>query len=153
MQALAELDTLAGDKRLRRFHGGASASASTQNTEWSARKQLQSDEKARIAALKDEVTAWRRDIHAHPELGFEEERTSAIVAAKLREYGCEVTTGIARTGIVGTIRVGNSPRAIGLRRNATSRCPGRIMSETKLPRPCRWRTSSLRRAEIDCFTL
>ncbi|MGE0717842.1 MAG: M20 aminoacylase family protein [Alphaproteobacteria bacterium] len=69
----------------------------------------------RIAALHEELTAIRRDIHAHPELGFEEERTSGIVAAKLREWGCEVTTGIAKTGVVGTIRVGNSPRAIGLR--------------------------------------
>ncbi|WP_374449914.1 M20 aminoacylase family protein [Stella sp.] len=69
----------------------------------------------RIAAWHDELTHIRRDIHAHPELGFEEERTSAIVAAKLREYGCEVTTGIARTGVVGTIRVGNSPNSIGLR--------------------------------------
>ncbi|BBK40776.1 hydrolase [Allostella vacuolata] len=69
----------------------------------------------RIAAWHEELTRIRRDIHAHPELGFEEERTSGIVAAKLREYGCEVTTGIARTGVVGTIRVGNSPRAVGLR--------------------------------------
>ncbi len=69
----------------------------------------------RIAAWHEELTAIRRDIHAHPELGFEENRTSAIVVEKLREYGCEVTTGIARTGVVGTIRVGNSPRAVGLR--------------------------------------
>ncbi|KZR98608.1 Thermostable carboxypeptidase 1-like protein, partial [Daphnia magna] len=69
----------------------------------------------RIAAFHDEMTRWRRDIHAHPELGFEEERTSAIVAEKLREFGCEVATGLARTGVVGTIRVGNSPDSIGLR--------------------------------------
>ena len=69
----------------------------------------------KIAALHDEMTNWRRDIHAHPELGFEEERTSALVAQRLKEFGCEVTTGIAKTGVVGTIRVGNSPRAIGLR--------------------------------------
>ncbi|WP_374449910.1 M20 aminoacylase family protein [Stella sp.] len=68
-----------------------------------------------IQSWHAEMTAVRRDIHAHPELGFEEERTSAIVADKLREYGCEVTTGIAKTGIVGTIRVGNSPNSIGLR--------------------------------------
>jgi amidohydrolase len=69
----------------------------------------------RIAAFHDDLTAWRRDIHAHPELGFEETRTSALVAEKLRSFGCEVVTGIAKTGVVGTIRVGNSPRAIGLR--------------------------------------
>ncbi|BBK40774.1 hydrolase [Allostella vacuolata] len=69
----------------------------------------------RIAAWHEEMTAIRRDIHAHPELAFEEERTAAIVAERLREYGCEVTTGIAKTGVVGTIRVGNSPNSIGLR--------------------------------------
>ena len=68
-----------------------------------------------IAAATAELTAIRRDIHAHPELGFEEERTSTIVAQKLEEWGCEVTTGIGKTGVVGTIRVGNNPRAIGLR--------------------------------------
>ncbi len=69
----------------------------------------------RIAAFADDLTAWRRDIHAHPELGFEEERTSRIVAEKLKDFGCEVTTGIGKTGVVGTIRVGNNPRAVGLR--------------------------------------
>ena len=68
-----------------------------------------------IAAFAADLTAWRRDIHAHPELGFEEERTSAMVAGKLKEFGCEVTTGIGKTGVVGTIRVGNNPRAVGLR--------------------------------------
>ena len=68
-----------------------------------------------IAAAAAELTALRRDIHAHPELGFEEERTSTIVAQKLKDWGCEVTTGIGKTGVVGTIRVGNNPRAIGLR--------------------------------------
>jgi hippurate hydrolase len=69
----------------------------------------------RIAAFADDLTAWRRDIHAHPELGFEEERTSRFVADRLREFGCEVTIGIGKTGVVGTIRVGNNPRAVGLR--------------------------------------
>jgi amidohydrolase len=63
----------------------------------------------------DELTQIRHDIHAHPELGFEEERTADIVAAKLAEYGCEVHRGLATTGVVGTIRRGNSLRAIGLR--------------------------------------
>ena len=69
----------------------------------------------RIAAFHDELTRWRRDFHAHPELGFQEERTSALVAERLKEFGCEVTTGLAKTGVVGTIRVGNSPRAVGIR--------------------------------------
>jgi amidohydrolase len=63
----------------------------------------------------DELTRIRCDIHAHPELGFEEQRTADIVAAKLAEYGCEVHRGLATTGVVGTIRRGNSLRAIGLR--------------------------------------
>jgi amidohydrolase len=63
----------------------------------------------------DELSRIRRDIHAHPELGFEEQRTSDIVAGKLAEYGCEVHRGLATTGVVGTIRRGNSLRAIGLR--------------------------------------
>jgi amidohydrolase len=63
----------------------------------------------------DELSRIRRDIHAHPELGFTEERTGDLVAKKLAEYGCEVHRGLAKTGIVGTIRRGNSLRAIGLR--------------------------------------
>jgi len=69
----------------------------------------------KIEAFAGELTAIRRDIHAHPELGFEEARTSAIVATKLKEFGCEVTTGVGKTGVVGTVRVGNNQRAIGLR--------------------------------------
>ena len=59
----------------------------------------------RIADFHPDMTAWRHDFHEHPELAFEEHRTSAIVAAKLREFGCdEVVTGIAKTGVVGVIR-------------------------------------------------
>ncbi|MGL4290129.1 MAG: M20 aminoacylase family protein [Phreatobacter sp.] len=59
----------------------------------------------RISALHDEVTAWRRDIHAHPELQFDVHRTAGIVADKLKEFGCdEVVTGIGRTGVVGLIK-------------------------------------------------
>ncbi len=70
-----------------------------------------------IAPYVDELTAIRRDLHAHPELGFEEVRTSAMVADKLTEFGVdEVHTGIARTGVVGVLRgSGGSNRAIGLR--------------------------------------
>jgi amidohydrolase len=63
----------------------------------------------------DELTAIRRDIHAHPELAFAEQRTSDLVAAKLAEFGCEVYRGLAGTGVIGTIRQGNTPAAIGLR--------------------------------------
>ncbi|MFI5016139.1 MAG: M20 aminoacylase family protein [Hyphomicrobiales bacterium] len=63
-----------------------------------------------------ELTEIRRDIHAHPETGFEEERTAAVVAAKLRDWGIEVAEGVGKTGVVGTI-VGDraGQRAIGLR--------------------------------------
>jgi hippurate hydrolase len=57
----------------------------------------------------------RHDIHAHPELGFAETRTSGLVAGQLREWGYEVTTGIGGTGVVGRLKRGNSTRAIGLR--------------------------------------
>src|SRR6516162_9385710 len=69
----------------------------------------------RIAQFHGDLTSWRRDIHAHPELGFEEQRTSDLVAAKLTEFGCEVYRGIGKTGVVGRLRVGNSPRSVGLR--------------------------------------
>ncbi|HKS89891.1 MAG TPA: M20 aminoacylase family protein, partial [Stellaceae bacterium] len=68
-----------------------------------------------VRAFHDDLTAWRRDIHAHPELGFEERRTSDLVAGKLAEFGIEVTRGLGKTGVVGRLQVGNSPRAIGLR--------------------------------------
>jgi len=68
-----------------------------------------------IRAFHDELTEWRRDIHAHPELGFEEKRTSDLVADKLEKFGIEVHRGIGKTGLVGRLRVGNSPRTIGLR--------------------------------------
>ncbi|HVW91608.1 MAG TPA: M20 aminoacylase family protein [Devosia sp.] len=61
------------------------------------------------------LTALRHDFHAHPELGFEEQRTSEIVAAELTRLGLEVHRGLGGTGVVGTLRVGNGPRAIGLR--------------------------------------
>ena len=69
----------------------------------------------RIAAIHDEMTAWRRDIHAHPELGFEEERTAAVVAEKLESFGIPVHRGLAKTGVVGVLEVSPGERAIALR--------------------------------------
>jgi hippurate hydrolase len=69
----------------------------------------------RIAQYADELTRWRHDIHAHPELGFEEERTSAFVAEQLTRFGCEVHRGVGRMGVVGVLRQGNGPKSIGLR--------------------------------------
>src|SRR5271156_707708 len=69
----------------------------------------------RIADFAGELTEWRHDIHAHPELGLQEHRTSDMVAAKLASWGIEVTRGLAGTGVVGTLRSGTSARALGLR--------------------------------------
>ena len=69
----------------------------------------------RSIEIQGEISAIRRDIHAHPELAYEENRTSDIVAAKLSEWGLEVTRGLGKTGLVGTLRRGNSLKAIGLR--------------------------------------
>jgi len=72
----------------------------------------------RVAALSDDMAAWRHDFHEHPELLYEVHRTAGIVADKLREFGCdEVVTGIGRTGVVGVIRGRNSAsgRTVGLR--------------------------------------
>ena len=72
----------------------------------------------RFADFHDEITEWRRDIHANPELGFDEHRTSGIVEKKLKEFGVdEVITGIAETGVVGVIKGkgSGSGKVIGLR--------------------------------------
>ena len=71
--------------------------------------------KDEIAAFQDEIRTWRRDIHAHPETAFEDFRTSDIVAEKLESFGIPVHRGLAKTGVVGTLKVGESNRAIGLR--------------------------------------
>lgn len=67
-------------------------------------------------ALQVEMTGWRHDLHSHPEFGFEEARTSAFVAAKLREFGLdEVVEGVGGTGVVGTLKRGTGNRSIALR--------------------------------------
>ena len=68
-----------------------------------------------IIALQSELQQIRRDIHAHPELCYEEQRTSDVVADKLSEWGIPVIRGMGTTGVVGIIKHGTSPRAIGLR--------------------------------------
>ncbi len=72
-----------------------------------------------IAALVPDMTTWRHHLHAHPETAFEETATSAFVADKLRSFGLEVHTGLARTGVVGVLRAdgkyGGNGNAIGLR--------------------------------------
>ncbi len=61
------------------------------------------------------MRAWRQDIHKHPELGFDENRTAAKIAELLREFGLEVHTGIGGTGVVGVLKRGTCERAMGLR--------------------------------------
>ncbi len=68
-----------------------------------------------ILAHADELQAIRRDIHAHPEIGYDVFRTAELVAARLEQWGCAVTRGVGRTGVVGTLRRGSGTRAIGLR--------------------------------------
>ena len=72
----------------------------------------------RVADLHREITDWRRDLHAHPELLFDVHRTAGSVAEKLKAFGCdEVVTGLGRTGVVGVIhgRKGFPGKTIGLR--------------------------------------
>src|SRR5580658_3840427 len=71
----------------------------------------------RVADLHAEITGWRRDFHAHPELQYDVHRTAAAVAEKLRSFGCdEVVTGIGRTGVVGVIRGrASGDKVVGLR--------------------------------------
>ena len=68
-----------------------------------------------ITARKDAHAAWRREIHAHPELAYKEQRTADFVAAKLESFGIPMVRGLGITGLVGTLKVGNSDRSIGLR--------------------------------------
>lgn len=87
----------------------------------------------RVAEMQEEITAWRRDLHAHPEVLFDVHRTAGSVAEKLRAFGCdEVVTGIGRTGVVGVIRgrKGASSKVIGLRADMDA-LP--IVEQTGLP--------------------
>lgn len=90
----------------------------------------------RIEEYADELTAIRRDLHEHPEIGFEETRTAEIVAEKLRAWGIEVHTGIGKTGVVGVLEgKGGGGRAVGLRADMDA-LP--MDEETNLP----WRSKS-----------
>ncbi len=69
----------------------------------------------RIKAIEETMVAWRHDLHMHPEIGFEEHRTSDMVARTLAGLGYEVHRNIGKTGVVGRLAVGDSRRTIGLR--------------------------------------
>ncbi|MBC8719912.1 M20 aminoacylase family protein [Ochrobactrum sp. Marseille-Q0166] len=62
-----------------------------------------------------EATAWRHDLHSHPELAFEENRTATLIAEKLRSWGYDIAKGYAKTGVVGSLSRGTSSRSIGIR--------------------------------------
>ena len=68
-----------------------------------------------VAAVTDRVVAWRRDIHANPELSNREFRTAELVAEHLRDLGIEVQTGVAHTGVVGVLEGGKPGPVIALR--------------------------------------
>lgn len=89
----------------------------------------------RIEGYADELTAIRRDLHEHPEIGFEETRTSAIVADKLKSWGIEVHTGMGKTGVVGVLNGKGEGRTIGLRADMDA-LP--MDEETNLP----WRSKT-----------
>ncbi|MDO8804191.1 MAG: M20 aminoacylase family protein [Elusimicrobiota bacterium] len=72
--------------------------------------------------LQEEMTGWRRAIHACPETAFEELRTAAFVAEKLESFGLRVNKGLSRTGVVGTLSSGSGRRAIGLRADMDALC-------------------------------
>jgi len=84
--------------------------------------------------LKREMIGWRHDLHAHPEFGFEEKRTAAFVAAKLREFGLDdVVEGIGGTGVVGTLKRYSGNRAIALRADMDAL---RIAEQSAAPYRC-----------------
>ena len=76
---------------------------------------LAGDVERLAAELNPQVVAWRRDFHKNPELGNREVRTSKIIADELRKLGYEVTTGVAKTGVVGVLRGGRPGPVVALR--------------------------------------
>ena len=80
-----------------------------------------------IVAFNAEITALRREIHAHPELRYDEHRTSELVARKLTEWGIEVHRGLGKTGVVGVVRNGSSRDRKSTRLNSSH------VSESRMP--------------------
>ena len=102
------------------FWAAAAIAAATLVIAPSAHAQTQSqialsDINARIEAVQPRMVAWRRDVHAHPELGNHETRTAALVAAHLRRLGMEVHTNVAVTGVIGILRGGRPGPVVALR--------------------------------------
>src|SRR5215475_137889 len=76
---------------------------------------LEQEIRERAAQVEGKVIAWRRDIHEHPELGEQETRTSALVAAHLTNLSLEVTTGVGNTGVVGLLKGAKPGPVVALR--------------------------------------
>src|SRR5882724_2487435 len=76
---------------------------------------LEKEIRQRAAAIESKLIAWRRDIHEHPELGEQETRTSALVAAHLTSLGLEVKTGVGQTGVVAVLKGGKPGPVVALR--------------------------------------
>jgi len=83
-----------------------------------------------VRRVQDEMVARRRQIHAHPELGFEEHATSGLVASRLESWRYEVTRGVGRTGVVGRLKLGSGTRRLGLRADmdALPSAPGLLLA-------------------------
>jgi metal-dependent amidase/aminoacylase/carboxypeptidase family protein len=88
-----------------------------------------------IQRFHQELAEVRRDIHANPELGLQEHRTSEIVARQLEQWGIEVHRGIGGTGVVGVLRCGNGSDAIGLRADMDA-LPIEEATNLSLQQPC-----------------
>ena len=80
-----------------------------------AQADIRTDADQAAGRIEGRVIEWRRDIHAHPELGNREHRTAALVANHLESLGLEVTTGVAHTGVVGLLRGGKPGPTVALR--------------------------------------
>ena len=87
------------------------------------------DFKSEALALKDQLVAWRRDLHRHPELGFQEVRTSGLVAQHLRDLGLEVQTGVGKTGVIGVLE-GERPGPVVMLRFDMDALPIREENQT-----------------------
>lgn len=98
---------------------------------------------AEADTLADQMRLWRRDLHARPGFGFEEKRTAAFVAAKLREFGLDdVAEGVGGTGVVGTLKRGSGNRAIALRADMDAL---RIAEQGEHPHGARFHAAIARR--------
>ena len=82
---------------------------------WAQPSRLYAELDRRVTEVNPKVVTWRRDIHEHPELGLQETRTAALVAAHLRGLGMEVRTGVGGTGVIGVLRGGKPGKVVALR--------------------------------------